>query len=105
LIEKIWVRGTGESKKYDVVFLIAVLGVSQQGGGPKTRGEKIHRGSSETISIPLPKKARKKLPVIFCVVFSRPLIRGGYTKSATNQGPRKKWQRIFCCPFWGEGVT
>jgi hypothetical protein len=23
----------------------------------------------------------------------------------TDQGSRKKWQRVFCCPFWGEGVT
>jgi hypothetical protein len=45
------------------------------------------------ISIPLPKKARKKLPVIFLMVFSRPLIRGGYTISATNQGSRKNHKK------------
>jgi hypothetical protein len=24
--------------------------------------------------------------------------------SATNQGSRKKWSGVFCCPFWGEGM-
>jgi hypothetical protein len=45
-------------------------------------------------------KRETKNPLPF---FSRPLIRGGYTISATNQGSRKKWQRVLLLPFLGRG--
>jgi hypothetical protein len=59
------------------------------------------------MSRPLPKKARKKLPVIFFMFFSRPLIRGGYTISATNQGLEKTIKKItgsFFLAFLGRGI-
>jgi hypothetical protein len=53
-------------------------------------------------------KGQKKTSSYFFMVFSRPLIRGGYTISATNQGSRKKlFLKITGSfwPFWGEGVN
>jgi hypothetical protein len=59
---------------------------------------------SSSISRPLPKKARKKLPAIFFMVFSRPLIRGGYRGRGIDMDALQQQLFTFSLRYRHDGV-